>query len=94
LNLFHGDDLDSFLAISPGQFTISGFRNRDLRPWLPGWSGAQLGRMIKRLQAHGLLKKIGKRSKYYLTNLGRTVVTTALRLREALVIPCLNEATI
>ena len=30
-NPFDGDDLDSFLAISRGQFTISGFRNRDLR---------------------------------------------------------------
>ena len=92
-NLFDGDDLDSFLAISRGQFTISGFRNRDLHQWLPGWSGAQLGRMIKRLRAHGLLKKIGKRYKYYLTKLGTTVVSTALRLREAIVIPSLNTTT-
>src|SRR5206468_9620513 len=90
-NLFAGDDLDLFQAISRGQFTISGFRNRDLRGWLPGRSVAQLGRMIKRLRAHGLLKKIGKRYKYYLTKLGRTVVTTALKLRELLVIPSLNE---
>jgi hypothetical protein len=90
-NLFAGDDLDRFQAISRGQFTISGFRNRDLRECLPGHSGAQLGRMIKRLRAHGLLKKIGKRSKYYLTKLGRTVVTTALKLRELFIIPSLNE---
>src|SRR3954466_15540844 len=90
-NLFAGDDLDLFQAISRGQFTISGFRNRDLREWLPGRSAAQLGRMIKRLRAHGLLKKIGKRYKYYLTKLGKIVVTTALKLREAFVIPSLNE---
>ena len=42
-NLFDGDDLDLFQAISRGQFTISGFRNRDLRKWLPGRSAAQLG---------------------------------------------------
>jgi hypothetical protein len=89
--LFAGDDLDLFQAISRGQFTISGFRNRDLREWLPGRSVGQLGRMIKRLRAHGLLKKIGKRYKYYLTKLGRTVVTTALKLRELLIIPSLNE---
>jgi hypothetical protein len=91
-NLFAGDDLDLFQAISRGQFTISGFRNRDLREWLPSRSVSQLGRMIKRLRAHGLLKKIGKRYKYYLTKLGRTVVTTALKLRELFVIPSLNES--
>jgi hypothetical protein len=90
-NLFDGDDLDLFLAISRGQFLISGFRNCDLRAWLPGKSAVQLGRMVKRLRAHGLLKKIGKRYKYYLTKLGRTVVTTALKLRELVIIPCLNQ---
>jgi hypothetical protein len=90
-NLFDGDDLDLFRAISRGQFTISGFRNRDLRDWLPGRSTAQLARMIKRLRTHGLLKKIGKRYKYYLTKLGRIVVTTALKLRELVIIPFLNE---
>ena len=90
-NLFDGDDLDLFQAISRGQFTISGFRNRDLREWLPGRTAAQLARTIKRLRTHGLLKKIGKRYKYYLTTLGRTVVTTALKLRELFIIPSLNE---
>ena len=89
-NLFAGADLDLFQAISRGQFTISGFRNRDLREWLPGRTTAQLARMIKRLRVHGLLKKIGKRYKYYLTKLGRIVVTTALKLRELFVIPSLN----
>jgi len=46
--------------------------------------------MIKRLRVHGLLKKIGKRYKYYLTKLGRTVVTTALKLRELFIIPSLS----
>jgi hypothetical protein len=50
----------------------------------------QLARMIKRLRVHGLLKKIGRRYKYYLTKLGRIVVTTALKLRELFVIPSLN----
>jgi hypothetical protein len=37
------------------------------------------------------VKKIGQRYKYYLTKLGRTVVTTALKLRELFIIPALNE---
>jgi hypothetical protein len=90
-NRFDGDDLDWFPAISRGQFPIRGFRNRDLREWLPGRSAAQLARMIKRLGAHGLLKKIGQGYKYSLTKLGKTVVTTALKLRELFMIPALNE---
>jgi hypothetical protein len=89
-NLFDGDDLDRFQAISRGQFTISGFRSRDLREWLPGRPAAQLARMIKRLRVPGLLKKIGKRYKYDLTKLGRIVVTTAWKLREMVIIPSLN----
>jgi hypothetical protein len=33
-------------------------------------------------------------NKYYLTKLGRTVVTTALKLRELFIIPSLNEVTL
>jgi len=90
-NLFHGPDLDLFRAILRGEWTISGFQARQLREHLPGLSGSQLSRLLKRLRLHGLLKKIGKRYKYYLTTLGRTVATTALKLRELVVIPLLNQ---
>jgi hypothetical protein len=90
-NLFHGADLDLFRTILRGEFTISGFQARHLRPHLPGCSGAQLSRLLKRLRTHGLLKKIGKRYKYYLTALGRTVATAALKLRELVIIPMLNQ---
>ena len=43
------------------------------------------------ISLHGLLKKIGKRYKYYLTTLGRRVATTALKLRELVIIPMLNQ---
>ena len=42
-----------------------------------------LGRMLNRLRTHGLIKKIGKRYKYYLTQLGRKVITTALKLHKS-----------
>jgi hypothetical protein len=90
-NLFHGPDLDLFRTVLRGEFTISGFQARHLRPHLPGCSGAQLSRLLKRLRTHGLLKKIGKRYKYYLTGLGRTVATAALKLRELVIIPMLNQ---
>lgn len=90
-NLFHGRDLDLFHTILRGEFTISGFRARQLRQHLPGLSGAQLSRALKRLRLHGLLKKIGNRYKYYLTTLGRTVATAALKLRQLVIIPMLNQ---
>jgi hypothetical protein len=37
------------------------------------------------------LRKIGKRYKYYLTALGCTVATAALKLRELVIIPMLNQ---
>ncbi len=64
---------------------------RQLRPHLPACSGGQLSRCLKRLRTHGLIKKIGERYKYYLTTLGRTVATTALKLRALVVIPMLNQ---
>jgi hypothetical protein len=90
-NLFHGPDLDLFRTILRGEFTISGFQARQLRPHLPALSGSQLSRVLKRLRLHGLLKKIGKRYKYYLTTLGRTVAAAALKLRELVIIPLLNQ---
>jgi hypothetical protein len=90
-NLFHGTDLDLFQAMTRGEFTISGFQARTLRPCLRGISPSQLSRMLKRLRTHGLVKKIGCRYKYYLTTLGRTVATAGLKLRELVIIPTLNQ---
>jgi DNA-binding HxlR family transcriptional regulator len=72
-----------------GEFTISGFTNKALRTLLPEQTSAQVSRLLKRLRVHKLIKKIGHRYKYYLTNLGRQVATTALKLRELYVIPTL-----
>lgn len=88
-NLFRDDDLDLFQAIVRGEFTISGLRNRDLRTLLQK-SGAQVSRLLKRLRLHGLIKKVGRTYKYYLTRAGQAVTAAALRLRETLVLPALG----
>lgn len=89
-NLFHGDDLELFRVITRGEFNISGFRNSELRKHLPRKSPGQISRMIKRLRKHGLLKKATHCYKYYLTNLGRRVTATALKLREMFIVPSLR----
>jgi DNA-binding IclR family transcriptional regulator len=90
-NLFHGDDLDLFVALARGEHRISGIRNRDLQYPL-GKNGGQVSRMLKRLRVHGLIKKIGRTYKYYLTRLGRSTIACALRLREETVVPTLANA--
>lgn len=88
-NLFHEDDHRLFLAIARGEFTINGMSNKALRRVLPHKTPAQMSRLLKNLRVHGLLKKIGRTYKYYLTKLGRKVIAAALELRELIVIPTL-----
>jgi hypothetical protein len=88
-NLFSSEDLALFIALARGEWQISGFRNSSLRRLLPDRSGPQVSRLLKRLHLRGLIKKIGHTYKYYLTDAGRRVVLTALKLRELVVIPSL-----
>lgn len=87
-NLFHGIDLDLFLTLARGEYTISGFRNRDIRRQL-GLRVSRVSRLLKRLRLHGLLKKVARRHKYYLTAFGRRVIACCLRMREEVVMPSL-----
>jgi hypothetical protein len=42
---------------------------------------------------HGVVKKIGRTYKYYLTRFGKRVIAAALKVREFVIIPTLAEAT-
>jgi hypothetical protein len=86
-NLFDKKDLDLFLALARGEWNLSGFQNSNLRRLLSALTGPQLSRILKRLHLHGLIRKVGKTYKYYLTRFGQQVVLTALKLRELVVIP-------
>lgn len=90
-NLFDGEDQALFEALVRGEFLIRGVQNRFLRRVLIDKSGAQISRMLKRLRMHGLIKKIHKSYRYYLTRLGKTVITTALKLKTLVVIPSLAQ---
>ena len=90
-NFFQQQDLDLFRAILDGQHCVSGFTNRRLRSAMPEKSGAQIGRLLKRLRTHGLIKKVAQTYKYYLTKLGKHVLTTGLKLRELVLIPSLSK---
>jgi hypothetical protein len=86
-NLFAEEDASLFRTLLRGEFFITGFTNKALQPLLPHKNSAQITRLLARLRVHHLIKKVGQRYKYYLTDFGRQVVTMALKLREMVVIP-------
>jgi hypothetical protein len=88
-NLFRESDIEAVLAVLRGEHHVSGLTRRGLARLLPGWSGGRLGRLLKRLRLHGMVKKIGRTYKYYTTKLGQRVLITGLKLKQALIIPTL-----
>jgi hypothetical protein len=79
-------------AISRGEFTLNGFRNRDLRKLLyPNTDqiserrrqSAALTRKLAILRAHGLIGKVSGTHRYILTQNGRRIVTALLAARRA-----------
>jgi len=91
-NLFSQEDASLFRTLLRGEFFISGFTNKALRQLLPHKNSGQITRLLKRLRVHGLIKRVGRTYKYYLTEFGRQVVVMALKLREMILIPELAHA--
>ena len=90
-NLFQSNDYDLFLTLARGEWCISGFRAADLRAGLPWLTPSRCSYLLKRLRTHGLIKKVGRRYKYYLTKMGRGILAAALNIRESVVLPTLCE---
>ena len=91
-NFFAADDLRVLQTILRGEYTISGMSNRFLRRILPCHTPHQIGRILKRLRLHGLIKKIGRTYKYYVTSFGQKTLLIGLKLREHLILPSLAYA--
>ena len=79
-------------AVSRGEFTINGFRNRDLRALLYQRKGtpeqerkrsAAVSRKFGLLKAHGLIKKVNGTHRWLLTDKGRRLATALLAARQA-----------
>ena len=79
-------------AISRGEFTINGLRNRDLQKlFYPGKhkpaqrrrQSAAITRKLAWLRAHGLIRKVSGTHRYTLTQNGRRIITALLAARRA-----------
>ena len=93
LNPWTAQDGTLLEAISRGEFTFSGLRNRDLRALLyPNNSSSKLfkprqaaaiTRRLALLRAHGILRKLTATHRYQLTPRGRRILTALLAARNA-----------
>jgi hypothetical protein len=87
------EDARLLAAISRGEFTINGFRNRDLRGLLFADAGASpeqqrrhaaaVSRKLALLRAHGLIHKVTGTHRYHLAAKGRIIVTALITARNA-----------
>ncbi len=88
-----GRDAAWLEVIGRGEFTLNGFRNRDLRQHLFAFGSpntettrqqsGQVTRRLRLLRAHGLIKKVPRTHRYLLTEKGRAVVVALNAARNA-----------
>ena len=93
LNPLAEGDAQLLETVMRGEFTINGFRNRDLRPFFysacePGSKearrqSASMSRRLRMLRAHGLIKKVPKSHRYQVTESGRLVIAAIASARNA-----------
>jgi hypothetical protein len=91
LRPFHQDDTRLLEAAADAAFLVTGFRNRDLRSRLHPNSppdsrrrlASRVGRQLRLLRAHRLVRKVQGTHRYLLTQKGRLVCTALLAARDA-----------
>jgi len=93
LNPFSTDDARLLETVNRGEFSINGFRNRDLRVLLSRATpadpaeqrrqSAAVTRKLRLLRAHGLIRKVPKTHRYMLSKKGQTAITALLTARAA-----------
>ncbi len=103
MRLSDATDLALLEAISRGEFTLSGFRNHDIRRQLYPNSdkaskeerqrlSARVSRLLRLLRAHGVILKIQKTHRYRVTSGGRPLTTALFATRAASVQQLLAKA--
>ena len=81
-NLFNKDDIRLFEVLSDASLIINGFTNKILRSRYfkdeEDYNSKKIRdkttRIIDKLRKHGIIKKVGRASKYYVTESGREML--------------------
>ncbi len=94
LHPFQTDDHRLLQAVNHGEFTVNGFRNRDLQLLLYGpvdphasllledkrRRSSAVSRRLRILRAHGLIQEVPKTHRYHVTPRGRLAITVILTM--------------
>ena len=82
-NILNKDTLNLFYEISKGEYLINGFSNKMIRKNIYSNSENKFiinktTRTLSKLKAHGIIKKVPRKNKYYLTTNGRNIISSIL----------------
>lgn len=93
LNPLNPQESTLLRAVARGEWTLSGFRNRDIRrcifkapprdPRQARCQSALIGRRLRLLRAHGIIRKIPRTQRYILTPNGRNLITLLVAAQQA-----------
>lgn len=102
INPFAAQDAALLEAVSRGEFTMNGLRNRDLQRLLYPTPAAtkeearkrcaKITRQLRLLRAHGILAKVAHTHRYQVTEQGRRILTAILTARQTPVNQLLKAA--
>lgn len=92
LNFFERTEQRLLRALQRPEFNIHGMRRADLKHHLPEFSSSRLSRQLHRLRSIGLIKRVTRTYRYYLTRLGRAAIAAACSLTQFQIIPALAAA--
>ena len=81
-NILSPDTLKIFEVLSSGNYIINGITNKNIRKEIYNDESPKtinkVTRLLAKLKAHGIIKKVAKKNKYYLTTKGRKISNSIL----------------
>lgn len=89
INFFSPKDSGIIRSTASPQFDLMGFKRCDIAKSV-GINPNQAGYAIRRLRAHGLIKKINGTHRYHLTKKGRLTSTSTLLLEHVVIAPLMS----
>jgi len=90
INFFSPTDQSLLRAIYRPDFNIAGVRRSDLAALVTQLSPSALSRHLARLRHIGIIRRISGTYRYYLTRIGRAVITASCHITENILIPALS----
>jgi hypothetical protein len=90
LNFFDPGENALLKALQDPRVNIKGIRRGDLLPDLGMLSPGRLSRQLRRLRQLGVIKRVSRSYRYYLTKAGRAAVAAAGYLTEIMIVPVMT----